>query len=404
MADEYAKNSQYQYAANSNLVLQADRSGLARRDKEATGEPETLWGRIDLKDMGSKAAREAAPVPKTKPAKTKSKSKSSQGTAAPSGSKANRTRADHHATVLSVARDMEGLTYRPQTQDTLRVLEMILAFVHPYLGDQPQDTIRSAADAALEILKDEHLRDPERKKQIEGILDAKLTLDSFTQLVQLGKRITDYDESTASAAADKDRSGASAGTGAPGEELGVSVVFDQDNEGEEEDEEDEDEEDEDMGANASEEENGEDAPVRVDNLDRDFEKGSHRQNREDGSSPDDMSDAEEPEHITVGLRGRRSGPRGSESNLSPRDIDAFWLQRQIASHYPDPHETQEKTTQCFELLSNENLSARECENQLMELFDYDHFDLVKTLTQHRELIYWCTQLAKTVGQSDANRS
>jgi pre-mRNA-splicing helicase BRR2 len=42
------------YAANSNLVLRADRRGAPR---EPTGEPETLWGRINPKDFGSNAKR-----------------------------------------------------------------------------------------------------------------------------------------------------------------------------------------------------------------------------------------------------------------------------------------------------------------------------------------------------------
>lgn len=41
----------------SNLVLQADRSLIARRAKdEGTGEAESLWGKINPKEFGSKAA------------------------------------------------------------------------------------------------------------------------------------------------------------------------------------------------------------------------------------------------------------------------------------------------------------------------------------------------------------
>ena len=57
MADKATRANQYGYTANSNLVLQADRSALPRRDQEPSGEPETLAGRIDIKKMGDRAQR-----------------------------------------------------------------------------------------------------------------------------------------------------------------------------------------------------------------------------------------------------------------------------------------------------------------------------------------------------------
>ncbi|CAO3634283.1 unnamed protein product [Mucor hiemalis] len=59
MAENFAKANQYQYAATSSLVLQANRKGLPRRDQEPTGEPDSLWGKIDPKDFGSRAEKEA---------------------------------------------------------------------------------------------------------------------------------------------------------------------------------------------------------------------------------------------------------------------------------------------------------------------------------------------------------
>jgi len=55
MADQSQRQLQYQYAANSNLVLQADRG--TRRDHEPTGEPETLYGKINPKSFGDRAQR-----------------------------------------------------------------------------------------------------------------------------------------------------------------------------------------------------------------------------------------------------------------------------------------------------------------------------------------------------------
>lgn len=58
-----ADPNQYKYAAMSNLVLRADKSLMdrVRRTDDATGDPESLAGKVDLKQMGSRVAREAAP-------------------------------------------------------------------------------------------------------------------------------------------------------------------------------------------------------------------------------------------------------------------------------------------------------------------------------------------------------
>ena len=57
---------QYKYAAMSNLVLQHDRRFTPRRNDEVTGDPESLAGRINVRDMGSRGAREDAPKRKKK--------------------------------------------------------------------------------------------------------------------------------------------------------------------------------------------------------------------------------------------------------------------------------------------------------------------------------------------------
>jgi pre-mRNA-splicing helicase BRR2 len=85
--------------------------------------------------------------------------------------------------------------------------------------------------------------------------------------------------------------------------------------------------------------------------------------------------------------------KSEKRQLKASDIDRFWLQRTIASAYPDPVTAQQKTTTALELLGSE-LELRELENELMELFDYEKFDLVKLLVQNRELIYWVLQLRK----------
>ena len=55
MADEEARKAQYEYKANSNLVLQADLRLIDRRGRdEATGEVMTLQGKLLGTKMGDK--------------------------------------------------------------------------------------------------------------------------------------------------------------------------------------------------------------------------------------------------------------------------------------------------------------------------------------------------------------
>ncbi|KAI3395685.1 hypothetical protein diail_982 [Diaporthe ilicicola] len=86
----------------------------------------------------------------------------------------------------------QGLRYRPQTQATQTTFDQILAIVAKKMGDVPQEVVHSAADVTLENLKDEDLKDFEKKAEIDDILEACLSLKEFNELVNLGKKITDY--------------------------------------------------------------------------------------------------------------------------------------------------------------------------------------------------------------------
>lgn len=61
-----ADPNQYKYAAMSNLVLRADKSLMdrVRRTDDATGDPESLSGKVNFRDMGGRVARNEAPKDK----------------------------------------------------------------------------------------------------------------------------------------------------------------------------------------------------------------------------------------------------------------------------------------------------------------------------------------------------
>lgn len=73
----------------------------------------------------------------------------------------------------------------------------------------------SATDAVLGILKDETAKDFDRKVEIEKVISAKIPSEDFSQLIALGKKITDYGHDE------------EAVEGEGNDEYGVAVVFDE---------------------------------------------------------------------------------------------------------------------------------------------------------------------------------
>ncbi|KAI6134777.1 putative RNA helicase [Pisolithus croceorrhizus] len=358
--------SGYNYSAISSLVLTADRSALPRRDREPDGAPTSLAGKIDPKEMGSRVQRSA---PKDVEKKKKKADDAAVGRDALDKAAASRKRFDAglgFADIIEATQNVEGLRYRPRTAETREVYELMLAAVHQALGDQANDIVRSATDTILETLKNESLRDFDKKKEIEEIMGS-TSNDSFAQLVALSKKITDYgaeEETMADPDMEKRETGID-------DEIGVAVVFDE--------EEQEDEEDE--GYEVRDESDDEEA--------EETEESSQRAEEE----------ADGGEDLIIGRSA--STPSKAEADkdiVSPHAIDGFWLQRQISEVFPDPVTTADKAASVFGVLDSES-SLRDCENQLMELFDYQNFNVITRFLKNRDVIVWCTKLIRSSADS-----
>ena len=112
--------------------------------------------------------------------------------------------------------------------------ELILASVHSLLGDTPPAMVRSAADMILSYLKDDQLKDLDKKREVESLLSAPISNDKFAELTALGKRITDYgDEEEKGKGADEDGDDDGAAEGKIDDDVGVAVVFDDEDEDDE---------------------------------------------------------------------------------------------------------------------------------------------------------------------------
>ncbi|KAF5318824.1 hypothetical protein D9619_010989 [Psilocybe cf. subviscida] len=359
--------SGYNYGAISSLVLTTDRRALPRRDQEPDGAPVSLAGRIDPKDMGSRVMRQA---PKDL---DKKKKKAAEGTEASEKTTAKRraeaTAGFGYADIIESTEQLEGLTYRPRTAETRQVFQLMLSAVHAAVGDQAQDIVRSAADTVLETLKNEDMKDFDKKKEIEEVIGP-VTSEVFSQLVNLSKKITDYNaDDETMADPDQERK-----EGEIDEEAGVAVVFD------EEEQEEEDEEDYEM---------------------RD-ESGSE----EDEDEKDDEQEVDAPEddeeNIVIGGESSRNGKAKAEKDIvSPHSIDGFWVQRQISEIYPDPVTAADKATLVLTILGSES-SPRDCENQLMDLFEYQSHDVISKFLKNREVVVWCTKLMRSDADERVN--
>lgn len=347
--------SQYNYGAISSLVLTADRSALPRRDKEPDGTPETLVGKIDPKQMGSRAQRQ---VPKD--LEKKKKKAVERDAAEKPKRKAAEAAGFGYTDIIEATQDVEGLMYRPRTAETREVYELILAMTHTSLGDQANDVVRSAADTLLETLKNEELKDFDKKKEIEEILGP-ISNEIFSQFVNLSKKITDYGvEDDAMVDPDMERKDAEID-----DEVGVAVVFD----------EEEQEEEEEEGFEIREESD---------------EEGEEEQ---EDAAP--VPDAEGEEELVFGAGSSTATKKKEDKDIvAPHEIDGFWVQRQISEVYPDPVTATDKASAVLSILGSES-SARDCENQLMELFDYEHFQLITKFLKNRDVIVWCTKLVRS---------
>lgn len=355
----------------------ADRSLMTSRGGEPTGQPESLVGRIDPKGMGSKVRKESIKDLDKMKAKSEKREEEESRMKGGSGSSRNKNSGGVVARDIMEATSLESLNYKPQTSETRSIYELLLNLVSNHLGDQENDIVLSANDLIIEILKDDEVKDFDKKKEIETMLgNGNLSSEVFGQFINLSKKLTDYDQIE-----EDGEAGGKDGLGEIDDETGVAVMFE--NEDEESDEEE-------VGFV----ERGEDSE------DEDGD-GEEKEDSENQNQVQDRTTTTDGEALIIGNDSKRSSTskgKKSDGSLSVHEVDTFYLQRLISSHYPDAHESSEKTNQAMEFLSAESNDVREVENNLMELFDYDKFDLVKTLTQNREIIVWCTKL----GNADEN--
>ncbi|XP_034728223.1 U5 small nuclear ribonucleoprotein 200 kDa helicase-like [Etheostoma cragini] len=206
-------------------------------------------------------------------------------------------------TLLSEGIDeMVGIVYKPKTKETRETYEVLLSFIHAALGDQPRDILCGAADEVLAVLKNDKMRDKERRREVEQLLGP-ADDTRYHVLVNLGKKISDY-------GGDKDLQNMDDNID---ETYGVNVQFESD-----EEEGDEDQFGEVRDEHSDEDSEGEEAGVGC--------------------------------ALSANLGATGDVMTVKKKDLHPRDIDAFWLQRQLSRFYDDAIVSQKKADEVLEIL------------------------------------------------------
>ena len=391
---------QYKYTAMSNLVLQHDRRFSTRRNDEVTGDPESLAGRINIRDMGARNTKDDVSKPKKKTGpKDVERGSIREGEDVLEREQRKRKRGEtaqlRGSGILSAGDALvEDLKYRPRTAATRQTFDLILTTVARCLGDVPHEITRSAADAILELLKDENMKDYDKKKEVDGLLGMSTDSKDFNALVNLSKKITDYGAQDDDVNMDQDGVGDGADEAELDERQGVAVVFDESDE----------DQDDDGIARTYEVRDGDES-----SSDDEIDAGVEVPPRPSESKEAQGEEADEDEMVIDGgveVGNSIKRQKTDHGQVPARDLDAYWLQRQVGAVYEDAHLQHSKTQDAMAILAGETEEGepkptREVENELMELFDYEHHNLVGTLIINRDKIIWVTRWRKAAEDAQA---
>ena len=391
----------YKYNAMSNLVLQADRRFTSGRSDDHTGDPESLAGRISIRDMGSRIGPEEQAAPrksKLAPAIQRSDINEGADVLERASKKRKRDQAQQPPGISLADLEVEDLRYRPRTQATRETYNLLFTAIGRKLGGVPNTITVSAVDAVLETLKNIELKDVDKKKEIEDIIGTQLTGKEFNEAINLGKKITDYDnQDEGDEQADGDEG--------PADELderqGVAVDFE---------EEDEDRDEDGIARTAEVRDEGESSDEEPDEHSR--RHGAEEAAAAGGADESTIREGEDEENELVFNAGLEEDDQKqtNDSRIVPaHEIDAFWLQRQIGQVFRDAHTQQEKTKEAMDILSSQNdddsfAPLRDVENDLMELFDYEDHEVVAKLVYNRDRIIWITRWRKTAEDETARKA
>ena len=153
-AEAHARSKQYEYKANSSLVLTSDTRN--RDSHEPSGEPESLWGRMRGK-MGDRVEFSKPEGLEERKAKLKKSREQMEAEVDIEGRQQTRRTKKMRGGVSVLDVETFGF-YRPKTRQTRDAYEALLSMLQRFFGDQPEDVIFGAAEEVLTILRTDRLQ------------------------------------------------------------------------------------------------------------------------------------------------------------------------------------------------------------------------------------------------------
>ena len=268
-----------------------------------------------------------------------------------------------------------------------------------YLGNQPPAILRDAASEIVGTLRDESLRDPERQAALSRLLTGRasggVSGEAYSRFVQMGKGLDDYDDQAARGPGSGSGGGGGGGTEMD-DEMGVAVVFDDS---------DEDSNEDGAGGGGGSSVDGDevvDLAASSSDDDESSIEGPPPPGEGEGSGGDE-------DRIVQGGRGEGGPPSAQRSSgerhgrvLSVHEIDAHYLQRQLAAGFDDAEACASAADEVLALLDpRAGLDLREAENRLLVLLGFDLFGPIKLILNNRVRIWGCISLKRA--QNDAER-
>lgn len=399
MASESAKKQQYEYRINSNLVIQADRSLMDKRYKdEPTGEVQSLVGRLGNAKMGDRYERTNLSE-FYNPEKREKKEKTDTYDEISYDQTQKKSKIDEN----EIYDDMIGVVYRPRTTETKRTYDVLLNFIQGTLGDQPRDILRGAADEILAVLKDEIMKDNDKRKEITSLI-GKLSDERYAMLLGLGKKITDY-ELENEINIDDD---------IIADNYGVTVRLDDDDEindneeykevvdigDDQNDNEQSQEEEMEQFKNQKFESHEEEIDGTTTVIASGIKSviGGKQQIMEKYQNK--KQDTQLENVIQANLANKNDLLVKTDSDiLNVWEIDAYWLQRELNKFYNNAEKSHQQAEQILIALKTSG-DDRDLENRLMLLLGHDKFSLIKTIRKNKNAILYCTLLAAAQNEEE----
>jgi pre-mRNA-splicing helicase BRR2 len=360
-----------EYRHNAALVLRSDRHG----PKEPTGEAVSLSGKF-LK-MGDRAR-----VSDTTNATGSSLSSASSAvTQRIEKARKKRERPSEAGELDGLKRrsevirgyvDDEGdssLRYIPKTRDMRIVWEQILSICQRLLGDVPHEVLSGASEEVVAILRDGESIESDKRTRVSSLLATggglSLNDETFARLSSMSKLLMDFTVP-----------GSASSESAMNEGIDEGVAVFQD-----------DTDDKEGGAN-----DDFDFEINDDEVEDDKDENSN------GAEESEMRVVVEKES-SESASNRAADLDAAElaAGLIPvRDIDAFFVQRQVAKYTEDANEAMRLAGEILTILSvaispSQPSDVRLLENQLVSLLDFEKFELIRLIVKNAPRIHHVTR-------------